>query len=141
MTIPTAMEQLAQRAGAMQAAAIPEAFATSYLNLCIEGGTQAGDTVLIQAGASGLGMAAIQLVKVFGGTVMTTVGTPEKAAFVRDLGADLVVVRGCDDLAATMARHPVDIALDCVGGPSFGACLAARVDLSRHRQHQGTSCR
>jgi len=107
----------------VQAAAIPEAFATSYLNLCIEGGLQAGDTVLIQAGASGLGMAAIQLAKALGGTVMTTVSTEEKAAFVRGLGADIVVNRTTDDLAAAMEAHPVDIALDCIGGPDLGRCV------------------
>ena len=84
---------------------------------------KAGETVLIQAGASGLGMAAIQLVKMLGGTVVTTVGTEEKAAFVRGLGADVVINRKTDDLAAAMDEHPVDIALDCVGGPDLGRCL------------------
>jgi len=63
----------------VEAAAIPEAFATSYLNLCLEGGMKAGDTVFIQAGASGLGMAAIQLAKVLGAKVVTTVGAEDKA--------------------------------------------------------------
>ena len=108
----------------VEAAAIPEAFATSYLNLCLEGGMKAGDTVLIQAGASGLGMAAIQLVKALGGTVMTTVSTEEKAAFVRSLGADIVINRTTDNLGAAMDEHPVDIALDCIGGPDLGRCLA-----------------
>ena len=103
-----------------EAAAIPEVFATAYLNLCLEGGFKAGDTVLIQAGASGLGIAAIQLVKALGGTVMTTVSTQEKADFVRTLGADIVVNRTVDDLAAAMEKHPVDIALDCIGGPEMG---------------------
>ena len=103
-----------------EAAAIPEAFATSYLNLCLEAGMKAGDTVFIQAGASGLGMAAIQLAKVFGATVMTTVGTPAKAEFVRKLGADIVVNRKTDDLGAVMDKHPVDIALDCAVGPAMG---------------------
>ena len=107
----------------VQAAAIPEAFATSYLNLCLEGGMKAGDTVLIQAGASGLGMAAIQLVKALGGTVMTTVGTEEKARFVRELGADIVVNRTTEDLAAAMEQHPVDIAMDCIAGPELGRCV------------------
>lgn len=107
----------------VQAAAIPEAFATSYLNLCLEGGLKAGDTVLIQAGASGLGMAAIQLVKALGGTVMTTVSTDEKAVFVRSLGADIVINRTTSDLAAAMEEHPVDIALDCIGGPDLGRCV------------------
>ncbi len=104
----------------VEAAAIPEAFATSYLNLCMEAGLKAGDTVLIQAGASGLGMAAIQLVKALGGTVMTTVSTDEKARFVRDLGADVVINRTTDDLGAAMDEHPVDIALDCIAGPDLG---------------------
>lgn len=107
----------------VEAAAIPEAFATSYVNLCMEGGMKAGDTVLIQAGASGLGMAAIQLVKTLGGKVMTTVSTEAKAEFVRSLGADVVVNRTVDDLAAVMEQHPVDIAMDCISGPSLGQCI------------------
>ncbi len=107
----------------VQAAAIPEAFATSYLNLCLEGGMKAGETVLIQAGASGLGMAAIQLAKTLGATVMTTVGTREKAQFVRELGADIVVNRTTADLAAAMEQHPVDIAMDCIAGPDLGRCV------------------
>ncbi len=118
MTLP-----VPQGLSMVQAAAIPEAFATSYLNLCLEGGMKAGDTVLIQAGASGLGMAAIQLVKALGGTVMTTVGTEEKARFVRELGADIVVNRTTEDLAAAMEQHPVDIAMDCIAGPELGRCV------------------
>jgi NADPH:quinone reductase len=104
----------------VEAAAIPEAFATSYLNLCIEGGLKAGDTVLIQAGASGLGMAAIQLAKALGVKVMTTVSTGEKAEFVRGLGADIVVNRTIDDLGIAMDEHPVDVTLDCISGPEMG---------------------
>jgi len=104
----------------VEAAAIPEAFATSYLNLCIEGGMKAGDTVLIQAGASGLGIAAIQLAKSLGAKVMTTVSTREKAEFVRRLGAAVVGNRTVDDLGAAMEEHPVDIALDCISGPGLG---------------------
>lgn len=107
----------------IEAAAIPEVFATSYLNLVIEGGLKTGDTVLIQAGASGLGIAAIQLVKSLGGKVMTTVSTEEKAEFVRGLGADIVVNRTVDDLAAVMEEHAVDIALDCISGPELGRCI------------------
>lgn len=107
----------------VEAASLPEAFATAYLNLCIEGGMRAGETVLVQAGASGLGIAAIQLAKAFGAKVITTVGTPEKAAAVRRLGADVVVERGRDDLAAVLDAHPADIALDCVGGESLARCI------------------
>ncbi|MBN2295550.1 MAG: zinc-binding dehydrogenase, partial [Pirellulales bacterium] len=107
----------------VEAAAIPEAFATSYLNICIEGGMKTGDTVLIQAGASGLGIAAIQLVKTLGGKVMTTVSTEEKAEFVSALGADIVINRTVDDLGAAMDKQPVDIALDCISGPGLGQCI------------------
>lgn len=107
----------------VEAAAIPEAFATSYLNLCLEGGMEAGDTVLIQAGASGLGTAAIQLVKALGGTVMTTVSTEEKAALVGSLGADVVINRTTGDLIAAMEEHAVNVAMDCIGGPELGRCI------------------
>ncbi len=54
---------------------------------------------------------------------MTTVSTDEKAEFVRSLGADIVVNRTVDDLAAAMEQHPVDVALDCVSGPGLGSCI------------------
>lgn len=107
----------------VEAAAIPEAFTTSYLNLCLEGGMQSGDTVFIQAGASGLGMAAIQLCKTLDTKVVTTVGTEEKARFVRELGADVVINRKQEDIASVLAQHPVDVAMDCVAGPNLGPCL------------------
>ncbi len=106
-----------------EAAAIPETFATSYLNLCMEAGLRAGDTVLIHAGASGVGTSAIQLVKFLGGTVITTVGTDEKVEFVRNLGADIAINRVTGDVLATLEEHPADIALDCVAGPDLGQRL------------------
>lgn len=107
----------------VEAAAIPEAFLTSYLNLCIEGGMKAGDTVFIQAGASGLGMAAIQLAKALGTKIVTTVGSEEKERFVRELGAEVVINRKTQDIAAVLVDHPVDVAMDCVAGKQLGACL------------------
>lgn len=106
-----------------EAAAIPEAFATSYLNLCVEGGVKAGDTVFIQAGASGLGMAAVQLAKALGAKVVTTVGSEEKEKFVLALGADVVINRRKENVARALARHPVDVAMDCAAGPDLGPCL------------------
>lgn len=107
-----------------EAAAVPEAFATAYLNLCIEGGLQTGETVFIQAGASGLGMAAIQLAKTLGARVVTSVGSDEKASFVARLGADVVINHRRENIAEVLARHPVDVGLDCVAGPALGPCLA-----------------
>ena len=106
-----------------EASAIPEVFATAHLNLCIEGGMKAGDTVFIQAGAGGLGMAAIQLAKIKGAKVVTTVGSEEKASLVRGLGADVVINRKKEDIAAVLKKHPVDVALDCVAGKNLGPCL------------------
>ncbi|MBQ8508695.1 MAG: NAD(P)H-quinone oxidoreductase [Clostridia bacterium] len=104
----------------VKAAAIPETFATAYLNLVLEAGLKAGDTVLIMAGASGLGTAAIQVAKVFGATVITTVGSDAKSADVKALGADFVVNRKTGSLGEVMDAHPVDIALDCAAGSDFG---------------------
>ncbi len=103
-----------------EAAALPEAFATTYLNLVIEADLRPGETVLIHAGASGLGTAAIQMAKFLGARVITTVGSAEKAAMVRRLGADIVVDRHHDDLGKVLDANPVDVVLDCVGGADLG---------------------
>lgn len=117
MPIPAGMEL-------EDAAALPEVFATAYLNLCYEAGLKQGDTILIQAGASGLGIAAIQLAKTMGAKVMTTVGSDAKMDFVRKLGADIVVNRKTQSLPEVMEANPVDIALDCVGGAALGECFS-----------------
>lgn len=106
-----------------EAAAIPEVFATSYLNLCIEGEMKSDDTVFIQAGASGLGMAAIQIAKEYGAKVITSVSSAEKARFAKILGADVVINRKKENIADILAQHPVDVAIDCVAGPDLGFCL------------------
>ncbi len=106
-----------------EAAGIPEVFATAYLNLIRVAQMKSGDTVFIQAGASGLGLAAIQLAGRSGAKVVTTVGSEEKARFVRSLGADVVINRRTQDLAAALEANPPDIALDCVAGPGLGRCI------------------
>ena len=84
---------------------------------------KSGDTVFIQAGASGLGIAAIQLAKAFGAKVIATVGSDKKAEAVRRLGADIVVNRKTDNLGRILEENPVDIVLDCVGGTGLGKHL------------------
>jgi NADPH2:quinone reductase len=84
---------------------------------------KSGDTVFIQAGASGLGMAAIQLAREFGAKVITTVGSEEKMRFVRELGADVVINRKNESIPDVLAQYSVDVALDCVAGPGLGPCL------------------
>lgn len=112
----------------VEAAAIPEAFATAYLNLFIEGGLRSGDTLLMNAGASGLASVIIPMAKAFGARVITTVLTDEKAEAIRRLRADRVVVTSREDIAEVLKEelengHGVDVAIDCLGGEMMGKCL------------------
>lgn len=84
----------------LQAAALPEAFATAWLNLYQEAGLQPGERVLLPAGASGVGTAAIQLCRLRGNPCFVSVGTPEKLARCIALGAAGGVVRGQQSLPA-----------------------------------------
>ncbi len=70
-----------------QGAAVPEVFLTAYMNLFWLGGLQKGQQVLIHAGASGVGTAAIQLVQMVGATAYVTAGSTEKLDFCKGLGA------------------------------------------------------
>ena len=74
-----------------EAAAIPEVFLTVFLNVFQIGGLEKGGALLAQGGGSGIGTAAIQLAKAIGATVVTTVGSEEKAEKARALGADHVI--------------------------------------------------
>jgi len=112
----------------VEAAALPEAFATAYLNMFIEGRIQKGDTLLIHAGGSGLASVTIPLAKAYGIRVITTVRSDEKAELIKDLGADVVVNTRKTDITDVLRReaengHPVDVAIDCVGGSGMGKCL------------------
>ncbi len=104
----------------IEAAALPEVYATSFLNLQFEAGIKAGDTVFIQAGASGLGIAATQLAKAWGAKVITTVSNDRKAEASRKVGADIVVNRKTEDVGAVLDANPPNIVLDCVGGEGLG---------------------
>ena len=111
-----------------EAAALPEAFATAYLNLSLEGGMQAGDTVLITGGNSGLASVMIPLARAFGARVITTVRTPETAARIAPLQAHRVIVTSLESLEEALrqeaeAGHPVNVAIDCLGGETMGRCL------------------
>ena len=112
----------------VEAAAIPEAFATAYLNLFIEGGIKEGNTLLMNAGASGLASVIIPMAKAFGVRVITTVLTDEIAEKIKHLGADRVVVTTREDIALVLkeeleAGHSVDVAIDCLGGEIMGKCI------------------
>ncbi len=112
----------------IEAAAIPEAFATAYLNLFIEGNIKAGDTLLMNAGASGLASVIIPMAKAFGIRVITTVLTEEIANNIKHLDADRVVITTKEDIAEVLKEelesgHPVDVAIDCLGGEIMGKCI------------------
>lgn len=111
-----------------EAAAIPEAFATAYLNLFIEGKIKRGNTLLITAGGSGLASVVIPMAKAFGVRVITTVSTEEKAERIKYLKADRVVVTTKEDLSQALKEElvkgkGVDVAIDCLGGETMGKCL------------------
>jgi len=112
----------------VEAAAIPEAFATAYLNLFIEGKIKPGDTLLMNAGASGLASVIIPMAKAFGIRVVTTVLTEEIAEKIKHLNADRVVVTTQEDISAVLKEelengHPIDVAIDCLGGEIMGKCI------------------
>ena len=112
----------------VEAAAIPEAFATAYLNLFIEGKIRPGDTLLMNAGASGLASVIIPMAKAFGIRVITTVLSDEIAASIKHLNADVVVNTRKQDIVEVLKQqleegHPVDVAIDCLGGEIMGKCI------------------
>lgn len=114
-----------------EAAAIPEAFLTASEALFALGRLTAGDVVLIHAGASGVGSAAIQLAKLCGARVIACAGTPQKVEWLRALGADAAVNHRQEDFAAICREQTegrgVDVIVDFVGGSYFErhqTCLA-----------------
>jgi hypothetical protein len=100
-------------------------YATAYLNLKIVGEIQKGETFFINGGEGGLGIATIQLAKhVFGAKVVAQVASDENGEFCKGVGADVVSNRFKDDLVATLAANPPNVAIDPVGGPLMGKCIA-----------------
>jgi len=113
----------------VEAAAIPEAFLTAYLNLFKLGHLERGETVLVHAGASGVGTSALQLIREVGAVSLVTAGSAEKIDVCRELGATagwnykegpfLPWVR------AQTADKGVDMILDFVGASYFSQNIAA----------------
>ena len=111
-----------------QAAALPEAYTTSYLNLFIEGHLEPGQTVFVPAGASGLASAAIPLAKAFGARVITSVRHAHQVEKVRQLGADRVINTSLQAVEEVLAEeeangHPVSVSMDCLCGNMLGKSL------------------
>lgn len=95
-----------------------------------------GETVVVHAGAGGVGTIAIQLAKKWGaGRVIATASSREKRALTLDLGADVAIDSNTDDLATALReandRHGVDVVLEMTGGSVFDQSLRALAPLGR----------
>lgn len=97
-----------------EAAVIPEVYATAWLNLFRLGVLQPGEKVLLHAGASGVGSAAIQLCKAFGNPCWVSVGSADRLAYCEALGAEGGVLRD-ESLVALRDFGPFNMILDPVG--------------------------
>ncbi len=120
---------------AVEAAALPVNYLTALHMLREFGRLVAGESVLIQAAASGVGTAAIQLAKLFGARVFATAGSAEKLALARDLGADECINYTTQDFAeivkAKTGGRGADLILECVGGEVFDRSLQCLAPLGR----------
>ena len=103
-----------------EAAALPETFFTVWTNVFQRGRLQAGETILIHGGSSGIGTTAIQLAKHFGARVFVTAGSAEKCRACETLGADQAINYREADFVQTVKELTdgagVDLILDMVGG-------------------------
>lgn len=104
----------------VEAASLPETFFTVWSNVFERGHLQAGETLLVQGGTSGIGVTAIQLAKAFGATVIATAGSDDKCAACLRLGADHAINYKTADFAAEVLRltnqRGADVVLDMVAG-------------------------
>jgi NADPH:quinone reductase-like Zn-dependent oxidoreductase len=111
-----------------EGAALPVAYATAYAGLLRYGGLRAGERVLIQAAAGGVGVAATQLAKLAGAEVYGT-ASPAKHDAIRGFGVDHPVDYRTHDVVDEVRRiageeHPIDLAFDAIGGRSFKQSFA-----------------
>lgn len=115
----------------LDAAGLPETFFTVWSNVFDRGRLQAGETLLVQGGSSGIGVTAIQIAKAMGATVIVTVGSDDKAQACLALGADHAINYKTQDFVREVANltggRGVDVILDMVAGPYVAReldCLA-----------------
>jgi putative PIG3 family NAD(P)H quinone oxidoreductase len=119
--------------GFVEAAGIPEAFITAFVNLALEGGLVRNGTALVHAAASGVGLAAIQTAKFLGVRVAGTTRSGRKIDAIRKAGADLAIDTSRENFAEAVENawgmDAVDVILDPVGSATLGGdlrVLAAR---------------
>ena len=127
--IPTTLALLRKPAALSfaEAAAIPLDFLTAWHMLVARARLRQGETVLVQAGGSGVGSAAIQIAKLWGATVFTTTGNATKAQRAKELGADEAILYRDVDFTAEVRRltskRGVDVVVEHVGGETFERSL------------------
>ncbi len=112
----------------VEAASLPEAYATSYLNLFIEGHLEEGQTAFIPAGASGLASVAIPMAKAFGAKVITSVLSDDIAEKIKPLGADVIINSSTQSVEEILKKEeengtPVSVSMDCLSGEMLGKSL------------------
>jgi NADPH2:quinone reductase len=114
-----------------EAAGLTVAYQTAWFGLHRRAALRQGEWLLVHAAAGGVGLAAVQLGVAAGARVIGVVGSEAKAAVAREAGAEIVLVRGVDDLVAGVKSatggHGADVVFDPVGGAAFDAstkCIA-----------------
>jgi putative PIG3 family NAD(P)H quinone oxidoreductase len=121
--------RIPERFGTEEAAAIPEVFLTVFLDVFQLGELGESGSALIHGGGSGIGTAAIQLLKAAGATAVVTAGSEEKCRRCRELGADVAVNYRSGDFVAeardATGGRGVDLVLDSIGAPYLEKNLAA----------------
>ncbi|MDA0262676.1 MAG: NAD(P)H-quinone oxidoreductase [Chloroflexi bacterium] len=129
----------------VEAGGMPIVFLTSYHLLKSRGHLESGQTVLVQAGASGVGTVAIQLAKAWGAKVITTASTQDKLDLARSLGADVLINYTETDFEKAVndetGGQGVDLILECVGGPVLEKsvrCIASYGRLVSYGNASGT---
>ena len=119
----------------IEAASLPETFFTVWSNVFDRGRLQAGETLLVQGGSSGIGVTAIQLGKAFGAKVLVTAGSDDKVAACMALGADVGINYRTQDFVAEVkaatADRGADVVLDMVAGDYVGRELKCMADDGR----------
>src|SRR5213595_852510 len=130
-----------------QGAAVPLAMLTSWHALVAQVGLRPAQTVLVQAAGSGVGSAAIQIARLIGARVMTTVGSDDKLDFAKSLGAERVVNYRTQDFVEEAKRwtgkRGVDVVVEHIGGETFERSsyaltrLGTLVSIGSHDTHWG----
>ena len=103
----------------VEAASLPETLYTVWSNVFQRGALKKGENFLVHGGSSGIGITAIQLAKIIGANVYTTVGNSEKQEAVKALGAEIAVNYKEEDFAEVLKEIGIDVILDMIGGDYY----------------------